>query len=266
MEDWDKRSDLTVAPENCCGHKILDQLAEGEIELHHPKAPPELRHKAAKTPKEAYIVYQQTGVTDPKNPVRYKKLDQKIEKVSPHIVKMKKDYLLRRRGVSFRYNPQWENAFAWTSSSTKQTEADSVAEDVADGLPIGAEKPSLHSERRAFAERSAWTTTRSPEKQKRRRIAESSSDSKDTADDPQTPTATMTAMELTGSKPEARTATEKYLHENEDAGERTPEVSSNDGTLLRRLTQAWKAVTKLGVVKIRRIQENEGPKYKRKLK
>ena len=123
-----------------------------------------------------------------------------------------------------------------------------MAEGVANDLPIGADKPSLQSERRARTKRSARTTTQSPEKQKRRRIAEPSSNSVDTVNDTQTPTATAmttaTAMATAGSKPEARTETEMDLHENEDAGERVPEVSTNDETPPRRST---KAVMKLGL-------------------
>ena len=92
MEDWDKRSDQKMAPQNrrCLRRLCEKELAERDIELHHPKEPPELRYRTPIPAKEAYAVYQQTGVTEPKDPARYKKLHEKIEKIMPHTVKMKK--------------------------------------------------------------------------------------------------------------------------------------------------------------------------------
>ena len=82
MEVCDKRSNLTLSPQNCRGPRILDEceLAERDIQLHHPMAPTELRHRTSRPLKEACTVYQQTGQTDPKKPARFKKLDQKIKK------------------------------------------------------------------------------------------------------------------------------------------------------------------------------------------
>ena len=170
---------------------------------------------------------------------------------------MKKGYLLRRSGVASRCDPQWENAVVRPSASTKRITAESVAEGVTDGLPIEADRPSLQRKSRARAKRSARTSTRSPghekSRERKRRIAQSSSDSEETADDTQTPTATATA----GSEPEARTATQRDLDENEDAGEKTLEMSANDKTPPLSSTRARKAVPKLGGIMIRWIQESE---------
>ena len=61
MEDWEKKSDLTMAPQDRHGPRMLDEqeLAERDIELHHPKVPRKLWHKTAKPHKEAYAVYQE---------------------------------------------------------------------------------------------------------------------------------------------------------------------------------------------------------------
>ena len=48
------------------------------------------------------MVYQRTGVTDPKESQRKKHLSTNNEKVTPHTVKIEKGSLLRRSGVSFR--------------------------------------------------------------------------------------------------------------------------------------------------------------------
>ena len=113
------------------------ELAEANIEFHHPKAPPELRHKAVKL-KEGYTVYQQTGVTDPNNATRYKKkFNQKVYKLTQHTVKVKKGYLLRRSGVAIRYEHKGKNEAAALSFSTNQAIHENVAEKEAGGLPIG---------------------------------------------------------------------------------------------------------------------------------
>ena len=160
MVDWEKRSDTRVEPEYRSGPRILDEqeLAEAERELSHPKAPPVLRHKSAK--QSRYTEYQQTGVTDPNHPTRYEKLNKKIVKLMPHKVKMKKGYLLRRSGVAFRYEQQGEKEVTGPSFSTNRgtVTQDKVAQKEAGGLPIRADKPSAHKERRERAGRIKRTT------------------------------------------------------------------------------------------------------------
>ena len=133
---------------------------------------------------------------------------------------MEKDYLLRRSGVAFRYEPEKENAVVSSSSSTKRTATDNVA----DGLFIGEDKPTVHSEKRARSKRAAKTTSRSPEKQKKRGVAESSSDSDDTADETSTPTA------KPRRKPETQTETDSDPRGSLDTVEWPREVSTNDET------------------------------------
>ena len=133
---------------------------------------------------------------------------------------------------------------------------------VVDSLPIEADKPTVQSERRARAKRSAKTTNRSQEKQEKRRIAESSdANSDDTADETSTP------ITKAGSKSETKTATENDPtatesdpRGGEDTVERFPEVSRNDEMPPCRSTRARKAVTNLSGVMIRWIQENEKTK------
>ena len=116
--DWEKRSDLVYAPENRKTPRVLDEsdLIETDAENDQldvdikatelvdpkarelPKAPDWLnRHETSTT-----TVYQKTGKKDPKDPRRYKRLPQKIEKLTKHTVQMKKGSLLRRISVSFR--------------------------------------------------------------------------------------------------------------------------------------------------------------------
>ena len=69
------------------------------------------------------MVYQRTGVTDPKESQRKKHLSTKNEKVTPHTVKIEKGSLLRRSGVSFR-SEAVENATG--RSGTAQNAKDRV--------------------------------------------------------------------------------------------------------------------------------------------
>ena len=107
---WEKRSNLVYAPENRKTPIILDdeELAETDPNAQEvadpkevrplPKAPAWLkRHKTSST-----TVYQRTGKTHPKDPRRYKRLPLQIEKLTKHTVQMKKGFLLRRSGISFR--------------------------------------------------------------------------------------------------------------------------------------------------------------------
>ena len=50
MEDWDKRSELTMAPQNRSGHRILDEQELSE-KVQHLKSSPELGHRKAKPTK-----------------------------------------------------------------------------------------------------------------------------------------------------------------------------------------------------------------------
>ena len=92
--------DKKYAPQNRKTPRGLEEheLAQADVELTYASASAWLKRNKNSTT----AVYQRTGITDPKDPRRYKRLSSTIEKLTPYTVQMKKRSLLRRSGVSFR--------------------------------------------------------------------------------------------------------------------------------------------------------------------